>query len=47
MKTLIGKLVCMLTRKHKRGKFSRFDGTQKVYNCPRCGRETRYTKAPA
>lgn len=46
---LIGKLTCLF-KGHKRGKFVRFDRIQdeppilmKVYACPRCLRETRYS----
>lgn len=43
MRYLIGRLVCRW-QGHKRGKFLRAEdnGRTKVFQCPRCTRETRY-----
>lgn len=39
MKLLLGKLVCLVTRKHKRGKRVAAQCNQelKAFRCPRCG----------
>ena len=47
---MLGRLICWITRKHKRGKLvaSVFDariGKQvSVYACPRCGRKSTYKR---
>lgn len=41
---MLGKLICWITKKHKRGKFVRAEdnGRVKFFACPRCKRETSY-----
>jgi len=46
MKRLIGKLICW-RKGHLRGTLRSYSATQKVFACPRCGRETRYKVKPA
>ena len=44
---LLGRIICLLARKHRRGKFVRNIWKDDllmhvVYACPRCGREKKY-----
>lgn len=51
IKRLVGRFHCWREGKHKRGKTLGIvhDGNRsfKVFNCPRCGRETKYPIAKA
>ena len=42
--SIIGKLICAVTGKHKRMRFVRVQGGVRVLVCPRCGAEKHLTK---
>lgn len=46
---MIGRFVCWWKKKHVRGNFVRAEdnGRIKIFACPRCKRETRYSQKVA